>query len=107
MTPIAGTEGAQHPVVSPDDKWIAFGAGDEVRRMSLAGSPPLDVAGSSQHGFTWATNDLVLESMNRGLYAVSVADGTQRKLLDPDPKRGEVAIGLARRSPRPEDTFFT
>jgi eukaryotic-like serine/threonine-protein kinase len=92
VTPIAGTEGAGHPVVSPDDKWIAFTAGGEVRRVSLAGSPPVKIGGSPQQGLTWATNDLVLESMNGGLYAVSVADGTQRKLLDADPKRGEVAI---------------
>jgi tRNA A-37 threonylcarbamoyl transferase component Bud32 len=66
VTPIAGTEGAGHPVVSPDDKWIAFTAGGEVRRASLAGSPPIKIAGSPQQGLTWSTNDLVLRYFSPG-----------------------------------------
>ena len=92
ITPIPGTEGAGHPVVSPDDKWIAFTAGGEVRKASLAGSPATAVGVSPQQGLTWATNDVMIQSVNGGLSTISVADGKERKILGADPKRGEVAL---------------
>jgi eukaryotic-like serine/threonine-protein kinase len=37
--PIAGTDGARAPAVSPDGKWVAFWADDAIRRVPLSGGP--------------------------------------------------------------------
>jgi Tol biopolymer transport system component len=39
--PIAGTEGAASPFWSPDSKSIAFFAGGKLRRIEIAGGPPM------------------------------------------------------------------
>jgi serine/threonine-protein kinase len=92
VTPIAGTEGAMHPVISPDDRWIAFSGSGEARKTALAGSPATRVGGAPQQGLIWATNDLLVESKTGGLFTIAVADGKERSFLAADPKRGEVAL---------------
>ena len=42
--PLAGTEGARAPVVSPDGKWVAFWADGAIRKIPLAGGPATVVA---------------------------------------------------------------
>ena len=41
---LAGTDGAQVPTVSPDGRWIAFWADNEIRRVPRAGGPVQAVA---------------------------------------------------------------
>ena len=42
--PLAGTEGAQVPAVSPDGQWIAFWAGGAIRKVPVGGGPAMDLA---------------------------------------------------------------
>jgi Tol biopolymer transport system component len=42
--PLAGTEGAQVPAVSPDGQWVAFWAQKAIRKVSLDGGPVMDLA---------------------------------------------------------------
>ena len=37
--PLDGTDGAQQPAVSPDGRWVAFWAGDAIKRSPLRGGP--------------------------------------------------------------------
>jgi serine/threonine-protein kinase len=92
VTPIPGTEGAMHPVISPDDRWIAFTAGGEARRTALAGSPATRIGGAPGQGLNWATNDVMVESKTGGLFTIAVADAKERSFLAADTKRGEVAL---------------
>jgi serine/threonine-protein kinase len=42
--PLAGTEDAQVPAVSPDGQWVAFWAGGAIRKVPLGGGPVMDLA---------------------------------------------------------------
>jgi eukaryotic-like serine/threonine-protein kinase len=42
--PLAGTEGAQVPAVSPDGRWVAFWASSTLKRVPLAGGLVEDIA---------------------------------------------------------------
>ena len=64
ITPIPGTEGARHPVYSPDGQSIAYVAGPEVWRRPLAGdgAVPLadDVNEPGNVGLAWLDNGIIL-----------------------------------------------
>src|SRR6266496_3745551 len=42
-TPIAGTEGGTNPFFSPDGEWIGFFTNRELKKVSLAGGPPVTI----------------------------------------------------------------
>jgi len=46
-TPLAGTAGARAPSVSPDGAWIAFTAGNAIRKIPTAGGTAITVADSA------------------------------------------------------------
>jgi len=78
--PLAGTEGAAHPFFSPDGQWIAFFAGDKLKKVSAAGGAAVNlcdvVAG---RGGTWVDDDTIIFSpssaANTALLRVPVAGG--------------------------------
>jgi len=41
--PIAGTEGARGPFVSPDGRWIGFWAGNDLKKVPIEGGAPTTV----------------------------------------------------------------
>jgi serine/threonine-protein kinase len=56
LTPrqIAGTEGARDPAFSPDGRWLAFHAGNTIRKINLAGGAPAVLADAvHSHGVAW------------------------------------------------------
>jgi serine/threonine-protein kinase len=56
LTPrqIAGTEGARDLTFSPDGRWLAFHAANKIRKVSLAGGAPANLADSPHaHGLAW------------------------------------------------------
>jgi Tol biopolymer transport system component len=42
--PLAGTEGAQEPAVSPDGQWVAFWAYEKLKKVALGGGPVVELA---------------------------------------------------------------
>jgi serine/threonine-protein kinase len=56
LTPrqIAGAEGARDLTFSPDGRWLAFHAGNKIRKINLAGGAPANLADSPHaHGLAW------------------------------------------------------
>ncbi len=60
-TPIAGTEGAENPVLSPDGQRVAFHEGGGVRVVSLSGGPPLAIveSGVGVGGLAWGPDGYI------------------------------------------------
>ena len=60
VKPLAGTEGGKFPFWSSDGKSIGFFADEQLKRLELAGGPPLSLAPASDgRGGTWA-GDVIL-----------------------------------------------
>ena len=60
--PIAGTTGGGWPTLSPDDKWIGFIIGNQVRKAPIEGgaSVPLATVEGNGSGLAWAPGDMLV-----------------------------------------------
>ncbi|HEY4320879.1 MAG TPA: protein kinase [Gemmatimonadales bacterium] len=85
-TPIAGTEHASDPVFSPDDHWIAYIAGRELRKVAVTGGPSVTLADSAGtgYGIAWLDDgDLVYtDATLLGIRRVAQTGGAVSVLLD-------------------------
>ena len=94
-TPLSGTEGAYSPFFSPDGRWIAFFAGDKLRKVDVTGGSPLNIAGiesgEQARGGTWGRGGTIVftPQFEAGLMKVSASGGTAQPLTRPDPARKE------------------
>ena len=63
-TPLPGTEGAnEFPFFSPDGEWVGFFANGELKKVSLAGGPPITIydAGPTPSGHGgWTPQDIIV-----------------------------------------------
>jgi eukaryotic-like serine/threonine-protein kinase len=74
---LSGTEGGKFPFWSPDGKSIGFFANQQLKRLDLAGGPPMSLAPATDaRGGTWA-GDAVLFAPNlyEAIYRVSASGG--------------------------------
>ncbi len=87
-TPLAGTEHATDPSFSPDGRSIAYGTGNQLRKIPVAGGPGVTLADSvgSGYGAAWLDDgtivytDARLNGLRRvpasgGVSTVALADG--------------------------------
>ncbi len=92
-TPLPGTEGANgFPFFSPDGEWVRFFANGELKKVSLAGGPPITIydAGPTPSGHgAWTPQDIIVFSSANGLYRVSADGGTPEVLAIPATEKGE------------------
>jgi DNA-binding winged helix-turn-helix (wHTH) protein len=78
-TPLAGTEGADHPFFSPDGRWLGFFAGSKLKKVPVTGGAVVTLAEAPNHrGGWWAEDDTIVFSPTaRGeLMRVSVNAGS-------------------------------
>lgn len=78
IVPLAGTEGAVEPFFSPDSQWVGFAAAEELKKVRLAGGPPVTVCKlpSAFGGASWDANDVILfGALQSGLWRVAAAGG--------------------------------
>ena len=83
FTPIAGTEGATSPFLSPDGLWIAFAAQGKIKRVGLRGGQAHVIADSEQFfGGCWLGTDAIVFAPRfaRGLWRVSISGGAPTPL---------------------------
>jgi eukaryotic-like serine/threonine-protein kinase len=60
--PLPGTEGVQRPFWSPDSRFVAFVAGDKLKKVDIAGGPPqtiCDTPPNSSDG-SWSPEGVIL-----------------------------------------------
>jgi Tol biopolymer transport system component len=96
LTPrlLAGTEGAEIPMWSPDGRFLAFAVGAELRKLSLSGGTVQRICGlpSQGAGGDWREDGTILFSSGGGtgrLFTVTAAGGKPQSVLVPDAARGE------------------
>lgn len=103
VTPIAGSDGAASPFLSPDGEWIAFFVGDRLMKARTDGTGLVDLFDEASHGNeialfgtenrggTWLDDGTIVfcPSVQDGLFRIH-ADGTGfARLTTPDPKLRE------------------
>ena len=88
------TEGATSPFFSPDSRSIAFFADGQIRRVSIAGGPPVPLATAPKGlGGAWTENGHIYfnRSTTGGLWRIRAEGGEPELVTHPDPGAGEVA----------------
>ena len=76
-----GTEDASSPFFSPDGQWIAFFAGDKLKKVSVAGGAAINLCDAPNgRGGTWTDDDTIVFTpasvSNTRLMRVPAAGGT-------------------------------
>ncbi len=107
--PIPGTEGAENPFFSPDSQSVAFFADNKLKKVSLGGGLPATLCGTETVlGGTWGADDtIVMGGFTSGLWRVSAAGGTSRKLAAPDLSQSERAYLWPQLLPGGKSVLFT
>ena len=61
-TPLAGTEGASHPFLSPDSRWIGFFADNKLKKVAVEGGPTVTLSDSvvDNRGGSWSPDGAIL-----------------------------------------------
>ncbi len=91
-TPVPGSANAVSPFFSPDSQWIAFFADGKLKKMPVAGGPPVSVCDATiGFGGTWGSDDTIVFAPAPGspLWRVPAAGGTPVRLTQLDAERGE------------------
>jgi serine/threonine protein kinase/Tol biopolymer transport system component len=76
--PIAGTEGVGNAFWSPDSKFIGFVAQGQLKKVEVAGGPPITIASeASAVGGAWNRDGVILyAARSRALFRVNASGGT-------------------------------
>lgn len=108
--PIPGTTNAVGPFFSPDGQWVAFFADGELKKVNLAGGPPVTLCEAPVGlGGSWGAGDLIAfaSATGSGLSRVSAAGGTPERLTTLDTARGEFSHRWPEWLPDGETILFT
>jgi serine/threonine-protein kinase len=111
-TPIAGTEGAISPFVSPDGRWLAFWASGELRKVLLTGGPTVTISKTPLiTGATWADNGVIFfgatVSTGGSIWRVPADGGRPERVATPNLAAGEYSYVLPQALPGGKALLFT
>jgi serine/threonine-protein kinase len=88
--PLAGTESARDPVVSPDGEWIAFFAESKLRKIPIQGGAPVLLAEGipNPRGASWTEDGAIIltSSPTSGLFRVPASGGKMEPITTPSAK---------------------
>jgi len=74
---LLGTEDAEQPFWSPDSRFIGYAAKGRLRKVSVAGGAPQDIAQAAGFsGGAWNKEGIILFGSEKGLQRVSAEGGT-------------------------------
>jgi hypothetical protein len=67
VMPIAGTEGASNPFLSPDGQWIGFATERALRKVAVSGGPPTTIGelADTIYGASWGDDGSIVDSLDR------------------------------------------
>ena len=92
--PLPGITGARSPFLSPDGRWVGYFAGAELRKVAIAGGPPVTLCPivGGPRGASWGPDDTIVFATTDptiGLFRVAAAGGTPTVLTTPDAAQGD------------------
>ncbi|MBM3790464.1 MAG: hypothetical protein FJW35_08960, partial [Acidobacteria bacterium] len=115
--PIAGTDGGVCPFFSPDGQWIGFRTDAELRKVSVAGGPPVNICelplrgwgpGHNVLGASWGSGETIaFAHVDGGLWKVPSSGGKPEVLTSLDPSRNERTHRLPFLLPDGKAVIFT
>jgi serine/threonine-protein kinase len=108
--PISGTEGALCPFFSPDGQWIAFWAAGALRKVPVAGGPPVTVADVPIPimSASWGAGDaIVFAGAGGNVWRVSARGGKPDQLTTLDTSRREHSHRFPQLLPGGQAVLFT
>ena len=92
-TPIQGTDGGTFPFWSPDNRAIGFFADGKLKKVQIAGGPPIVLADApAGNGGSWSRDDVILFApgpSQTGLWRMSSAGGIPTVATTLDKTAGE------------------
>jgi serine/threonine-protein kinase len=106
---IPGTEGAANPFFSPDGEWVGFWAAGQLKKIALAGGPPVPLCETGMiFGASWETNDfIVFAGSEGGLQSVSAEGGAPRRLTEMETEQASWSHRLPWVLPGGDAVLFT
>jgi eukaryotic-like serine/threonine-protein kinase len=106
-TPIAGTEGASNPFLSPTGDAVAFYADRALKKVSLAGGAAVTLCNVDLvYGATWGSTDqIVFANQAGGLWRIAASGGMPTPVTKPQP--GEYSHRLPQFLPDGQTVVFT
>ncbi len=90
--PLPGTSNALSPFFSPDSQWIAFFADGKLKKVPVAGGPPITICDAGVgFGGSWGSDGTIVFAPTTGsaLQRVSANGGTPARVTELDAARGE------------------
>jgi len=87
-----GSTAGREPFFSPDGEWIGFWQDGQLKKVSLAGGPPVTLCGTQiPWGASWAADGTILYGQGpAGIWRVSASGGEPENLVKVKP--GQVAL---------------
>jgi len=82
------------PFFSPDGQWVAFFAEGKLKKVALAGGPPVVLCDApSGRGGSWGDDGTIVfaPSLSSGLSRVPAGGGTPEAFTKPEPAKGETS----------------
>ncbi len=108
--PVPGTEGATGLFFSPDGQWLGFDSNGVLKRVALAGGPPVVIGPAPGNSTTtWVAGDTIVFATNTGrvLQRMAVGGGAATPLTRLDPARGDTLHLLPQALPGGRAVLFT
>lgn len=78
--PIPGTEGGAMPFFSPDGKWIGLFADGKLKKIALAGGPPVTLCDAFPCGASWGSNGFIAFNNSQTLSKIRQEGGAPEAL---------------------------
>jgi hypothetical protein len=90
---LEGSTDARAPFFSPDGRWVGFFDGAALKKVSLAGGPPITICATPiPRGVSWGEDGNIVfatQDQATGLLRVSAGGGEPTVLTTPNVERGE------------------